>query len=77
MEIDLAEDPFAIALALVEGGDVVLGVLGCIDALLTSVVADSLTRQEHNSDKELVGQGIGNMMSGLFGGLPGAGRATQ
>ena len=52
---------------------IVLGVLGCIDALLTSVVADSLTRQEHNSSKELVGQGIGNVMSGLFGGLPGAG----
>ncbi|MGB5337564.1 MAG: SulP family inorganic anion transporter [Gammaproteobacteria bacterium] len=52
---------------------IVLGVLGCIDALLTSVVADSLTRQEHNSDKELVGQGIGNVVSGLFGGLPGAG----
>lgn len=51
----------------------VLGVLGCIDALLTSVIADSLTRTRHNSDKELVGQGIGNMMSGLFGGLPGAG----
>jgi len=52
---------------------VVLGLLGCIDALLTSVVSDSLTKQEHNSDKELVGQGIGNVMSGLFGGLPGAG----
>jgi SulP family sulfate permease len=52
---------------------VVLGVLGCIDALLTSVVADSLTRTQHNSDKELIGQGIGNIMSGLFGGLPGAG----
>lgn len=52
---------------------IVLGVLGCIDALLTSVVADSLTREEHNSDKELIGQGIGNMMSGFFGGLPGAG----
>ena len=52
---------------------IVLGVLGCIDALLTSVIADSLTRREHNSDKELVGQGIGNVMSGLFGGLPGAG----
>ncbi len=51
----------------------VLGMLGCIDALLTSVVADSLTRTQHNSDKELIGQGIGNMMSGLFGGLPGAG----
>ncbi|MDH3980097.1 MAG: SulP family inorganic anion transporter [Gammaproteobacteria bacterium] len=52
---------------------VVLGMLGCIDALLTSVVADSLTRTQHNSDKELIGQGIGNVMSGLFGGLPGAG----
>lgn len=51
----------------------VLGMLGCIDALLTSVVADSLTRTEHNSNKELVGQGIGNVMSGLFGGLGGAG----
>lgn len=51
----------------------VLGLLGCIDALLTSVIADSLTRTEHNSNKELVGQGIGNVMSGLFGGLPGAG----
>ena len=52
---------------------IVLGMLGCIDALLTSVVADSITRQQHKSDKELIGQGIGNMMSGLFGGLPGAG----
>ncbi len=52
---------------------IVLGVLGCIDALLTSVVADSLTRTQHKSDKELIGQGIGNIMSGLFGGLPGAG----
>lgn len=51
----------------------VLGTLGCIDALLTAVIADSLTRQEHKSDKELVGQGIGNFVSGLFGGLPGAG----
>jgi len=52
---------------------IVLGMLGCIDALLTSVVADSLTNKQHNSNKELIGQGIGNMMSGLFGGLPGAG----
>ena len=51
----------------------VLGMLGCIDALLTSVVADSLTRTEHNSNQELIGQGLGNLMSGLFGGLPGAG----
>lgn len=51
----------------------VLGMLGCIDALLTSVVADSLTRTQHDSNKELIGQGLGNLMSGLFGGIAGAG----
>lgn len=51
----------------------VLAMLGSIDALLSSMIADSLTRQEHNSDKELMGQGMGNLVSGLFGGLPGAG----
>ena len=51
----------------------VLGMLGCIDALLTSVVADSLTRTEHNSNKELIGQGLANVVSGLFGAMPGAG----
>ena len=51
----------------------VLGMLGCIDALLTSLVADSLTRTDHNSNKELIGQGLGNLMSGLFGGIAGAG----
>lgn len=51
----------------------VLGTLGCIDTLLTAVIGDSLTRTEHNSDKELRGQGIANMLSGLFGALPGAG----
>lgn len=50
----------------------VLGMLGCIDSMLTSVIADNLTRTEHNSNKELVGQGLGNIVSGLFGGLPGA-----
>ncbi len=51
----------------------VLGMLGCIDALLTSLVADSLTRTEHDSNKELIGQGLGNLVSGLFGGIAGAG----
>jgi len=51
----------------------VLGMLGCIDALLTSVVADSLTRTEHDSNKELIGQGLANVVSGLFGAMPGAG----
>jgi SulP family sulfate permease len=52
---------------------IVLGLLGCIDSMLTSVIADNLTRTEHKSDKELIGQGMGNLFSGLFGGLPGAG----
>lgn len=52
---------------------IVLGTLGCIDALLTAVIADSLTRKEHDSRKELIGQGIGNLVSGICGGLPGAG----
>lgn len=51
----------------------VLGMLGCIDTLLTAVVADSLTRTEHDSNKELVGQGLANIVSGICGGLPGAG----
>ncbi|MBE9080170.1 SulP family inorganic anion transporter [Romeria aff. gracilis LEGE 07310] len=51
----------------------VLGMLGCIDALLTSVIADSLTRTEHDSNKELIGQGLGNVAAGLFGGIAGAG----
>ena len=56
---------------LVDG--LVLAMLGCIDALLTSLVADSLTRTEHNSNKELIGQGLGNLVAGLFGGIAGAG----
>ncbi len=51
----------------------VLGTLGCIDTLLTAVIADSLTRKEHDSNRELVGQGVANLFSGLLGGLPGAG----
>lgn len=52
---------------------VILGLLGCVDALLTAKIADSLTRTHHDSNQELIGQGIGNIASGLFGGLPGAG----
>ncbi len=51
----------------------VLAVLGSIDALLSSVIAENLTRKESNADKELLGQGVGNLASGLFGGIPGAG----
>lgn len=63
--------PAQLTVMIIDG--IVLGMLGCIDTLLTSVIADSLTRTEHKSNKELIGQGIGNLMSGLFGGLPGAG----
>ena len=51
----------------------ILALLGSVDSLLTSLVADSLSGTRHNPDRELVGQGIGNMVAGVFGGLPGAG----
>ncbi|MBO4282177.1 MAG: SulP family inorganic anion transporter [Bacteroidales bacterium] len=51
--------------------------LGSIDTLLTSVVADNITKTKHNSNKELIGQGIGNMVAGLFCGLPGAGATMR
>lgn len=54
-----------------------LAVLGSIDSLLTSLVADEITRTHHQSDRELIGQGIGNTLSGLFGGLPGAGATMR
>ena len=50
-----------------------LALLGSIDSLLTSLIADSMTRTRHKPNRELVGQGIGNMMAGFIGGLPGAG----
>ncbi len=56
---------------------VVLATLGSIDSLLTSLVADNLTRTFHDSDKELVGQGLGNLVSGLAGGIPGAGATIR
>ena len=56
---------------------VLLAVLGAIDSLLTSLVADSMTKQQHDSDRELIGQGIGNTVAGLFGGLPGAGATMR
>jgi len=51
--------------------------LGAIDSLLTSLVADNVTRTQHKSDRELIGQGIGNTIAGLFGGLPGAGATMR
>ena len=51
----------------------ILALLGSIDSLLTSLVADSMTRTRHDPNRELVGQGIGNTVAGFIGGLPGAG----
>ena len=51
----------------------VLAVLGSIDSLLTSVIADNITKTKHESNRELIGQGIGNMAAALVGGIPGAG----
>ena len=52
---------------------VTIALLGSIDSLLTSLVADSMTRTRHNANRELMGQGIGNMVAGFIGALPGAG----
>lgn len=54
-----------------------LSILGSVDSLLTSLVADSITKTYHNSNKELIGQGIGNIFSGLFGGIAGAGATMR
>ncbi len=54
-----------------------LALLGAIDSLLTSVVADNMTKTRHLPNKELIGQGIGNSISALFGGLPGAGATIR
>ncbi len=55
----------------------VLALLGSIDSLLTSLIADNITRTHHDSDRELVGQGIGNVLAGLFGAIPGAGATMR
>lgn len=70
-EIGLIDVPYIVRFALV------LAFLGSIDSLLTSLVADSVARTTHNPDKELVGQGIGNMVAGIVGGIPGAGATMR
>ena len=54
-----------------------LALLGMLDTLLTSIVADSITNTKHQPNKELVGQGIGNALCGLFGAIPGAGATMR
>jgi len=59
------------------GSALILALLGSIDSLLTSLIADSVTRTHHEPDRELVGQGIGNFLAGLFGAIPGAGATMR
>lgn len=59
------------------GAIVMLALLGAIDSLLTSIVADNMTKTKHNSNQELIGQGIGNSVAAVFGGIPGAGATIR
>lgn len=54
-----------------------LAILGCIDTLLTSLVADSITKTKHNPNKEIIAQGLGNSLVSLVGGIPGAGATMR
>jgi SulP family sulfate permease len=65
------------AMMLVIEAAFILAVLGAIDSLLTSLVADNMTRTRHDSNQELIGQGIGNTIAGLFGGIAGAGATMR
>lgn len=65
------------AMLIVLEAAILLALLGAIDSLLTSLVADNMTRTQHNSDQELIGQGIGNSIAGLFGAIPGAGATMR
>jgi len=55
----------------------ILALLGSIDSLLTSLIADNVTQTQHDSDRELIGQGIGNTIAGAFGAIPGAGATMR
>jgi sulfate permease, SulP family len=69
--LDVQQMPLLVAAALQ------LAFLGAIDSLLTALVADNLTRTQHDSNRELVGQGLGNIAAGLIGGIPGAGATMR
>ncbi len=62
---------------LVVEAAIILAVLGSLDSLLTSLVADNMTRDRHDSNRELIGQGIGNTVAGLIGGIAGAGATMR
>lgn len=77
LQLDSLGDISPLDLKRVFSAAVTIGVLGSIDSLLTSVVADVVTNTRHDSNKELYGQGIGNCVSGLLGGLAGAGATVR
>ena len=56
---------------------IVLALLGAIDSLLTSLVADNITQTSHDSNRELIGQGVANTTAGFFSGLPAAGATMR
>ena len=70
------ELPTAVFLVAAIEPAIILALLGSVDSLLISLVADSLTGTRHHPNRELVGQGLGNIIAGLPGGLPGAGSTT-
>lgn len=77
-ELKLGEIHFsALGMGLIVKLALTLALLGAIDSLLTSVIADNVTKTKHNSNQELIGQGIGNMLAGAIGGLPGAGATMR
>lgn len=75
--LDIFSDFSIVALAPYLVTAFMLSLLGSIDSLLTSVVADNLTKTRHDSNRELIGQGVGNGVAAVFGGIPGAGATIR
>jgi SulP family sulfate permease len=65
------------SITMIVSGGVTIALLGSIDSLLTSLISDKILHTNHDSNKELVGQGIGNVVAGLMGGMAGAGSTTR
>ncbi|MCI2499270.1 SulP family inorganic anion transporter, partial [Listeria monocytogenes] len=55
----------------------VIAMLGGIESLLSAVVADGMTNTKHNSNRELIGQGIANIVTPMFGGIPATGAIAR
>ncbi|AIQ96396.1 SulP family inorganic anion transporter [Prochlorococcus sp. MIT 0801] len=77
LSLSLPDPSFGNFFPIILKAGLVLAVLGAIDSLLTSLVADNISQTRHNSDRELIGQGIGNAVAGIFTGLPGAGATMR